>query len=142
VLVLAFGGRAFADGAEFFEQKIRPILVERCYKCHSREAEKLKGGLLLDSRAGVLKGGENGPVIVPGDPDRSTLIKAVRYTDPDLQMPPKNQKLPDQQIADLEAWVKMGTPIRVTTKPHRQRNLTQRNNIGLFTPSASQPSRV
>ena len=87
--------RAPAAQSEFFENKIRPIFVNNCYKCHSRQAEKLKGNLSLESREGLLKGGENGPAIVPGDPDHSLLIKAVRYTDPDLQMPPKGQKLSD-----------------------------------------------
>ena len=95
---------------QFFEGKIRPILANNCYQCHSAQAEKVKGGLLLDSREGCLKGGESGPAIVPGDPENSRLIKAVRYTDPDLQMPPKNKKLSDEQIADLTAWVKMGAP--------------------------------
>jgi uncharacterized protein DUF1553/uncharacterized protein DUF1549/cytochrome c len=97
-------------GIEFFETKIRPLLVERCYECHSARAEKLKGGLFLDSKEGVLKGGDSGPAIVPGNPEKSLLIKAVRYTNDDLQMPPKNKKLPDEQIADLEEWVKMGAP--------------------------------
>src|ERR1043166_5021239 len=73
---------------QFFENKIRPVLANNCYKCHSQQAEKVKGGLLLDTKEGLLKGGENGPVIVPGDPEKSVLIKAVRYSDPDLQMPP------------------------------------------------------
>jgi len=95
---------------EFFENKIRPVLSKHCYKCHSAEATKLKGGLLLDTREGVLKGGDTGPAIVFGDPEKSLLIKAVRYTDPDLQMPPKGEKLSDAQVADLVAWVKMGAP--------------------------------
>lgn len=97
-------------GVDFFERKVRPVLVERCYECHSAQAQKLKGGLLLDTRDGVLKGGDSGPAIVPGNPEKSLLIKAVRYTRDDLQMPPKNKKLPDEQIADLEEWVKMGAP--------------------------------
>src|SRR5262245_58698832 len=96
--------------ADFFESKVRTVLANNCYKCHSAKAEKVKGGLFRDSRDGVLKGGENGPAIVAGDPEKSLLIKAVRYTDPDLQMPPKGDKLSDQQIADLTAWVKMGAP--------------------------------
>src|SRR5437016_1633674 len=80
-------------GVEFFEKKIRPVLVENCYKCHSPEAEKVKGGFLLDTREHLLKGGETGPAIVPGQPDKSLLIKAVRYTDENLQMPPKGKKL-------------------------------------------------
>src|SRR2546425_7633818 len=82
-----------AEQIEFFENKIRPLFVEHCYGCHSEQAEKLKGGLRLDRPEAVLKGGDSGPVIVPGDPEASRLIKAVRYTDPDLQMPPKNKKL-------------------------------------------------
>ncbi|MSU58454.1 MAG: DUF1549 domain-containing protein [Pedosphaera sp.] len=96
--------------SQFFESKIRPLLADKCYKCHSASAEKVKAGLLLDSRDGVLKGGETGPAIVPGDPEKSLLIKAVRYTDPDLQMPPKGKKLSDDEIANLVAWVKMGAP--------------------------------
>src|ERR1043166_4586453 len=102
---------------QFFESNIRPILVNNCYKCHSSQAEKVKGGLLLDSREGVLKGGESGPAIVPGDPEQSRLIKAVRYTDPDLQMPPKDKKLSDAEIADLTTWVKMGAPDPRTASP-------------------------
>jgi hypothetical protein len=94
---------------EFFEKSIRPLLVERCYKCHSANSEKLKGGLMLDTRAGLLKGGDTGPAIVPGDPEKSVLIKAVRYVDEDLQMPPKH-RLEAEQIKALEQWVKMGAP--------------------------------
>jgi mono/diheme cytochrome c family protein len=99
-----------AAGMEFFEKHVRPIFVEHCYKCHSAEAEKLKGGLHLDSKDGVLKGGDTGPAIVPGAPDKSLLIKAVRYGDENLQMPPKGKRLSAEQITDLEAWVKMGAP--------------------------------
>src|SRR5215213_800522 len=74
-------------GAQFFESKVRPILVERCYSCHSAQAKKLKAGLRLDSREGMLKGGESGPAVVPGHPEQSRLVEAVRYTNPDLQMP-------------------------------------------------------
>ncbi len=96
-------------GIEFFEKRIRPVLVERCYTCHSAQAAKVKGGLLLDSREGSLKGGNQGRALVPGDPERSLLVKALRWADPDLQMPPK-EKLPDEQIADFEAWVRRGAP--------------------------------
>jgi hypothetical protein len=95
---------------EFFESKIRPVLVDSCYPCHSQQSAKIKGGLLLDTRDGLLKGGDTGPAIKPGDVENSLLIKAVRYTDDDLRMPPKNKKLAAAQIADLEAWVKMGAP--------------------------------
>jgi hypothetical protein len=98
------------DDFAFFENKIRPILVDHCYSCHSAGAEKVKGSLLLDSKQGLLKGGESGPAILPGDPENSLLIKAVRYGDKDLQMPPKDKKLSDFQITDLTAWIKMGAP--------------------------------
>ncbi|HTG43872.1 MAG TPA: PSD1 and planctomycete cytochrome C domain-containing protein, partial [Verrucomicrobiae bacterium] len=96
------------EHTEFFERKIRPVLVEHCYECHSAGAKKLKGGLTLDSRAGLQKGGDTGPAITPGDPEASLLIQAIRHTDPDLAMP-KN-KLSASVIADLEAWVRMGAP--------------------------------
>jgi mono/diheme cytochrome c family protein len=96
--------------SDFFESKIRPILVKDCYNCHSQQAPKIKGGLTLDTRDGWLKGGATGPAIVPGDPEKSLLIKAVRYTDEDLQMPPNNKKLSDAEIASLVSWVKMGAP--------------------------------
>jgi cytochrome c553 len=99
-----------ATELQFFESKIRPILVDNCYKCHSHEATKLKGGLSVEYKESLLKGGSTGAAIVPGDPENSLLIKAVRYTDADLQMPPDDKKLSDQQIADLVAWVKMGAP--------------------------------
>ncbi len=97
------------EGLDFFESRVRPVLVDRCYSCHSRKAEKLKGGLLLDTREGVLKGGISGPAIVPGDPERSLLVRALRRTDENLQMPPK-KPLDPEQVADFEAWVKRGAP--------------------------------
>ncbi|HEY7118848.1 MAG TPA: PSD1 and planctomycete cytochrome C domain-containing protein [Tepidisphaeraceae bacterium] len=97
------------DAAQFFEKSVRPVLVEKCYSCHSAQAKKLKGKLRLDSRQGVAKGGENGAIIVGRDPEQSRLIQAIRWTDPDLQMPPK-EKLTAQQIASLEQWVRMGAP--------------------------------
>ena len=95
--------------SDFFESNIRPIFVNDCYKCHSQQSVKIKAGLLLDTRAGLLKGGDSGAAIVPGDPEKSLLIEAVNYTNQDLQMPP-NKKLSDKEIADLISWVKMGAP--------------------------------
>lgn len=92
---------------EFFEAKVRPLLVKRCHECHSAKSKKLKGKLLLDSRAGLLKGGYSGPAVVPGEPDKSLLVQAVRYAKEDLQMP-KNGKLPTSEIALLEEWVRRG----------------------------------
>src|SRR6185503_14652600 len=82
---------------------------EHCHECHSSTSKKLKGGLKLDTREDILKGGDSGAVVVPGDSDGSLLIKAVRWSDADLEMPPKN-KLKPEQIAALEKWVKMGAP--------------------------------
>jgi mono/diheme cytochrome c family protein len=96
--------------AAFFEGKIRPIFVSSCYKCHSVEQGKNKGGLVLDSRDGWMKGGDNGPAVIPGDTAKSRILIAISYNDPDLQMPPKGEKLSAQQIADLTTWVKMGAP--------------------------------
>lgn len=95
---------------EFFENEIRPLLVDNCYPCHSRQAKKLKAGLSLEFKETILKGGETGPAIAPGDPQHSLLITAVRYEDPDLQMPPKDKKLSETEIASLTEWVRRGAP--------------------------------
>ncbi|HJZ91495.1 MAG TPA: DUF1553 domain-containing protein [Gemmataceae bacterium] len=110
-LVTGPAGRAADPDVEIFEKKIRPVLTDHCLKCHSAEAEKagkLKGGLFLDSRDGLLKGGESGPAIVAGKPAESRLIRALGYDD-NVRMPPKG-KLPDAVIADFEKWVKIGAP--------------------------------
>jgi mono/diheme cytochrome c family protein len=91
---------------EFFEKKVRPVLVANCFKCHGEG--KTKGGLSLASRDGMLKGGDSGPVIVPGDPAKSPLVQAIRY-EGETRMPPK-QKLAERDIAELIAWVRRGAP--------------------------------
>lgn len=99
------------EGIEFFEKKIRPALVEHCYACHSAEAQsnkKLRGGLFLDTREGVLKGGDSGPALVPGKVKEGTLLRALRHED-GLRMPPKG-KLSDALRADFETWVRIGAP--------------------------------
>jgi len=93
---------------EFFENKIRPILANSCLECHSAEKGKVKGGLNMDSRETVLKGGESGPAMQPGNAAKSLLIKAVTWED-DLQMPPK-KKLTPEEIASLKEWITMGAP--------------------------------
>jgi hypothetical protein len=93
----------------FFEKKIRPVLVEHCYKCHSAEHRATKGGLRVDSRDALRKGGDSGPAVVPKDLDESLLIAAVRYDDDNLKMPPKG-KLPAAVIADFEKWITLGAP--------------------------------
>ncbi|HEV3029108.1 MAG TPA: c-type cytochrome domain-containing protein, partial [Planctomycetota bacterium] len=94
--------------ADFFERKIRPLLAERCFSCHSRSANKHKGGLRLDTRADLLRGGDSGSAAAPGDPQQSLLVRAVRYGD-DLKMPPQG-KLSDSSVADLSAWIRRGLP--------------------------------
>ena len=98
-----------ASDRAFFENKIRPLLVTHCYECHSAQSKKIEGGLRLDSRLGWQKGGESGPAIVPGQTEESRLIKAIRYDDSDLQMPPDG-KLSAADIASLTQWIKMGAP--------------------------------
>ena len=113
LLLLAGAGRVAsvqasdAAGIEFFEKRVRPVLVAHCYECHSGQSKKIKGELRLDHRGGWIKGGVSGPSLSPSRPDASLLIQAVRYADPDTQMPPK-KKLPAEAIADLEKWVAMG----------------------------------
>ncbi len=95
-------------GIEFFEKKIRPVLVQHCQECHAADSKAIKGGLLLDSREGWRKGGDSGPSIISGKPNDSLLIKALRHED-GLEMPPKG-KLPDEIVADFVKWVEMGAP--------------------------------
>jgi hypothetical protein len=102
-------------GLEFFEKNIRPIFTERCYECHSKEKGVSKGGLIMDSRAGMLAGGDLGPAVVPGDLKKSLLLVAVHQSDPEISMPPRKAgtKLSTTQINLLEQWVKMGAPAPV-----------------------------
>src|SRR5262249_16970114 len=116
--VRAEGAQQPAERVEFFEKKIRPVLIEHCYKCHAPSAQKVPGGLLLDSRDSLRKGGDSGPGVVPGNPAASRLLKALRYDE--LQMPPAG-KLPDQVIADFETWIKHGAiDPRATAAPASQ----------------------
>ena len=91
---------------EFFEKKIRPVLAEKCFLCHSSQSKTPMGGLRLDSVEKILKGGDSGPAIVPGNPPQSLLIKAISYSDFKLRMPPTG-KLSDEEIADFITWVKL-----------------------------------
>ncbi len=92
---------------EFFERKIRPVLVQHCYRCHSADGDSLKANLLLDSREGMRRGGDSGPAVVPGDSGQSLLLDALRYES--VEMPPSG-KLPDEVIADFVKWIEMGAP--------------------------------
>ena len=109
-LLLLIATAAMADEHAFFESKIRPVLAEKCYGCHSVESGKSKGGLLLDTRLGIRTGGDTGPAVVPGDLGKSLLIAAIRWHDPNTGMPPESKggKLPGSIIADFENWVRTG----------------------------------
>lgn len=114
-LVLAsvsFAETPTSEQLDFFETRIRPVLADKCYSCHSAEAGKSKGDLWLDTRENIRKGGETGSAVVPGDLEKSLLIQAIRYADEDTAMPPKNKggRLPDSVIADFEKWVRFGAP--------------------------------
>src|SRR5436190_1540220 len=95
-----------ADPLEFFETRVRPVLVNNCFACHTNSQ---LGGLRLDSRDAMLKGGKSGPALIPGQPDESRLIQAIRQTDPKKRMP-MGGKLKENEITALAAWVKMGAP--------------------------------
>ncbi len=111
VSLVAYSSTAFAaedaKGLEFFENKIRPVLVQHCYECHSAKSAKIKGGLLLDTKEGLLKGGDKGPSVIPGKPAQSLLIKSLKHDG--LKMPPK-APLSAEIISDFEKWVAMGAP--------------------------------
>lgn len=112
VIALLIASRTWAAdpgtaGVEFFEAKIRPVLVAHCQECHSSTSKSLKGGLQLDHRDGVLKGGDSGPSIVPDKPEESLLLKALKYDG--FEMPPKG-RLPANVVADFEQWIKLGAP--------------------------------
>ncbi|MBI5774992.1 MAG: DUF1553 domain-containing protein [Verrucomicrobia bacterium] len=143
--LVAVESKPTPEQAEFFEKRIRPVLVESCYKCHSAEAKKSKGGLRLDSREALLKGGDTGPGVVAGDLEKSLLIKAVRFTDSELKMPPEKEggKLSPEKIADLEAWVKMGAPDpRAGTSQTPDPRLQNPKNHWAFKPVVKPPVPV
>jgi len=112
VCAAGFAARARGEdeastGLELFEKRIRPVLVGQCYECHSAEAKTLRAGLLLDSRDGLRQGGDSGPAVVPGKPDESLLLGALRYEG--FEMPPSG-KLADEVIADFQKWIELGAP--------------------------------
>ena len=135
-----------ADGVAFFEKNIRPVLADKCYKCHSAGAEKIKGGLTLDTREGIRAGGDGGPAVVPGDPAKSLLLEAIRYATDDLQMPPEKEggKLPDSVIANFEQWIKLGAPDprdgNATAAAARAVALEKGHEFWAFQPVKKQPA--
>jgi len=123
------------DQLAFFEKRIRPVLAAKCYKCHSAEAEKVKGGLLLDTRDGIRLGGATGHAVEPGDLKGSLLIAALRGEKKDLLMPPK-EKLPPEVIADFEKWILMGAPDPRDGKPKlaKKPDASEGKNFWAFQP--------
>src|SRR5258708_4225429 len=119
LVALCAGGVRAAD-ADFFEKKVRPVFVEHCYKCHSEQAKKVRGGLRLDTVAGIRKGGERGPLFVPGKRKESLLVAALRHED--RAMPPTG-KLPESVINDIAGWVERGAalPKEVASAPAPRR---------------------
>src|SRR4051812_7693685 len=103
-LVAQLPAEVQSKSADLFEKKIRPVLVTKCYACHSSKLKSPMGGLALDTKAGLERGGSSGPVLISGKPNESRLLRALGYTDPKLQMPPSG-KLPDDTIADIAAWI-------------------------------------
>ena len=102
------GLRAEPTGVEFFEQRVRPVLAEHCFECHSADGKSVKGGLRLDERAAMLAGGDSGPAVVPGKPEKSLLLTAISHTQSDLAMPPKKAKLPEGVRQDIARWIAEG----------------------------------
>ena len=139
VAMPAFAQAPTEEGLKFFEMKIRPVLVQHCYVCHSvaaRDDEKIIGGeLFLDTAAGTLVGGENGPALVKGKSAESRMIKALKYDG--IEMPPKG-KLSDEIIADFVKWIDMGAPDpregAAPTKPKREINLDEGRKWWSFLP--------
>lgn len=106
----AAGDDAQREALKFFEKEVRPILVNRCYDCHSKT--KQKGGLRVDHVGYLKTGGDTGPALIPGQPEKSAMIEAIHYQNDEFKMPPKNNggKMPDAEIAILEKWIKLGAP--------------------------------
>ncbi|HAA52458.1 MAG TPA: hypothetical protein DCE43_22270 [Planctomycetaceae bacterium] len=125
-----------AKDLEFFEKRVRPLLIRRCHKCHSDKSKPIAGGLKLDRSAAIRRGGDSGAAIAPGRPNASLLIEAVRYTNADLQMPPRS-KLPAPEIAILVEWVRRGAALpkdRPLDKPRPTRDLKTARNFWSFQP--------
>ncbi len=144
LMLLAHTNAARAEQAEveFFEKKIRPVLVEHCYKCHAASGEAIKGGLQLDHRDGLLQGGDSGPAIEPGKPDKSLLIASLKYDS--YEMPPAG-KLPDHIIRDFETWIANGAvdPRKLDSAPRKSQGIDWEaaRQFWAFRPLATTPEQ-
>ncbi|MDH4408792.1 MAG: DUF1553 domain-containing protein [Verrucomicrobiales bacterium] len=125
----------------FFEKNIRPVLIKSCYECHSAEADDLKGGLALDAREALMKGGDSGAAVVPGKPEESLLIASLRHDDPDLKMPPDKHggKLDDGVIANFTEWVKRGAPMPEGSTVAMEQKMEARMDHWAFKPVKDPP---
>src|SRR5262245_44931266 len=136
-------GEPTAEASEFFETHIRPVLVDKCYKCHSADAKILQGGLRLDTADRLRAGGDSGPVITPNKPNESLLISALRYES--LEMPP-NGKMPDEVISDFVKWVELGAPDPRIESPltnsHGNRVADSRKHWSFQRPQRAPPPEV
>jgi cytochrome c553 len=126
------------DGTDFFEKKVRPVLAEHCYSCHSGAAKKTKGGLALDTPNAIREGGDSGPAVKASDAD-SLLLRAVAHADGVSPMPPKG-KLPDAAVADLRRWVMMGAPLPAATPATPARGAAEAREFWSFRPVTEQPT--
>jgi hypothetical protein len=135
--------RLSKEGIDFFEKKIRPVLIHNCYKCHAGDPQKAKGHFVLDTRDGLLKGGESGEVIEPRHPEKSLLVEAIKYEG--LEMPPEGQ-LPDDVIEDFEKWIEMGAPdprMGKAANPQNKVDLAEAKRYWAFQPpKATAPPSV
>jgi mono/diheme cytochrome c family protein len=122
-----------SEKKEFFENRIRPVLAQQCFACHT---SSMMGGLRIDSRDGILTGGHSGPAIVPGDPEKSTIIARVRASDSAVRMPQGSSALSEAQIADLTTWIKDGASWPATDAPKSSKNFITpgRRNFWSFQP--------
>lgn len=132
------------EGIAFFEERIRPVLIERCYECHSSESQASEGGLRLDDRPALRAGGDSGAGVVPGEPSRSRLVDAIRYTTDFYAMPPDG-KLPDAVIADFVTWIERGAPdpregTAVEAAPHASIDWEQARSFWAFVPPVDRPA--
>jgi hypothetical protein len=141
--IRAADATATKEGLDFFEKRIRPVLVHNCYECHSGDPAKAKGHLLLDSAEGLRKGGDSGAVIAPGHADSSLLVEAIRYEG--LEMPPKGQ-LSDEVVADFVEWIDMGAPdprVGKAAKPKGKIDLAEARKFWAFQlPKVARPPEV
>ena len=128
---------------EHFETRIRPVLVEQCYKCHN-SAKRADGGLAVDHRTAILEGGDTGPIIVPGKPAESRLLAILRHEVADLKMPKNGGKLDSSVVDDFQKWIAMGAPDRAIRPPRRRKSAQPRpgrlffkreRSGGVFNPS-------